>query len=1100
MALLNLNNNLLTVVALVVIGGVILFIKRRNDGNKDNTCKLSSRIDEELKKTRADLLKENLKSFITQLYRPTRASLLVFFSVFVGLFIVARLPDRSSPLSFDSSNHYQNLIAILAGIGTVVFALMIFVAESLRDSADRAKILLKQSWLFPLTVISISSLVIFLWGDVGLWSVLIIIFAAGLTIFAVYKVFKLLLSRSLFLKKEQEFWKDRIKSSIGDALRLRIGNNIFLKTLEEDSFNLDFSLWREDRESYKDFNLKRVGVIKDIDLCKLDKLKDFLEELANKHDRSFKLSKEAKSVDKKSLEGGLDYVETQAKEEKPIKGYLYKKLGDDLDGEHQEALSIPADICLSEDSKTIQDKLDDVYIFGGKPGESLREELRLELSSKKDAAVEAIRGGKTGQLKEISDLYVVLAESFLEVIEGVGGGYTWEQARKERGAIIGGWDEVRWISKDLYDLLFESISTEHRRTISILSYTPISIAIRAIKYSDHFVFQEFVPFQTHLYRLSLQVKDAEIGRDLFDSSWRYLKEMGDFYIAAQLDKKETSLEKLESYKYYAIDILRVFLGLLKLSFDKSKIDNFQQFQKSATKLFYHFKPSEENMNVWHYNLLLKSTNLSKEQRAKYERAKKQQELLEGVEQELKGRKAQMFFGMAAWVLYRLQTKDLTDEDLMLFWNSIKNALPGDLTELTKIYQELHTFGSEQFWGWDWWEIEEKGGEGEAVWMDVGGKADWLFAVRAVEILGGLTTEQIKSSEIEVNRDLVYLIEKDNSPARSKLLAIKSDSQKWNKLLSDEAINKIDTLLELFDAKVQEQTRNEEDFLANSSLDDSKVNGFFNGFIEGFNNSVTVRKLFKLAGSYKELKRKVKSKVTFWGFNQINDKAAFIKDWHVQYSDWGKHYGEELGSEEDRKLYREISAELPVVNSNLTSLGQALSHAVRRVKGERNRYLIALTTMFIGDFPEAKNDDVRFIPRYAADNKRYGKIPGFVGQFKVKGKDIPVFEVGIRGDKNELCLIDMRRVGKLIQHRPYDSSEQKDLVRDNFLFQVIDLNKDGKTRNEIIKKDPEWLRKHDNPEFYLKQKVIIKLLEKLEFLLKNKKSGIKIIVSDQRDAA
>lgn len=265
MALLNLDKNVDTILALFVIGAVILYVKRRKE-NEKNPCRLSSRIDEELKKTRIDLFKEKLISFITQLYRPTKASLLVFFIVFVGLFLIARLPDMSLPLSFDSSNHYQNLIAILAGIGTVVFALMIFVAESLRDSADRAKILLKQSWLFPLTVISISSLVIFLWGDVGAWSVLIILLAAGLTIFAVYQVFKLLLSRSLFLKKEQEFWKDRIKSSIGDALRLRIGNNIFLRTLEEDNFNLEFSFWREDRESYKDFKLKKIGVIKDIDL------------------------------------------------------------------------------------------------------------------------------------------------------------------------------------------------------------------------------------------------------------------------------------------------------------------------------------------------------------------------------------------------------------------------------------------------------------------------------------------------------------------------------------------------------------------------------------------------------------------------------------------------------------------------------------------------------------------------------------------------------------------------------------------------------------------------------------------------------------------
>jgi hypothetical protein len=1078
---------------LALVGGAFVFFKnKQRNGKKNKNCRLSARIDEELKKSKKDLLVENFKSFITQLYRPTRASVLVFIGAFVALFLLARLPDSSTPLSFDTSNHYQNLIAILGGIGTVVFALMIFVAESLRDSADRAKILLKQSWLYPLTVISIFSLVIFVWWDVGLWSVIIILVAAGLTIFAVYQVFKLLLSKALFSKKEQEFWRDRVKSSIGDALKLRIGNNIYLKTLEDGNFNLEFSFWREERETLKDFKLKRIGVIKDIDLCRLSELEDFLEQLANKHDKSFKLSKEAKSVDKRSLESGSEYVETKTKEEKPIKGYLYKKLGDDLDGEHQEALSIPSDICSEEDNKVIQDKLEDIYIIGGKPGESLREELRLELSGKKDAAVWAIREGKTGQLEEISDLYVALAESFLEVMKGVGGGYSWEQARKERGAIIGGWDEVRWISKDLYDLLFEAVLSEHRRTVSILSYAPISIAIRSIKYSDHFVFQEFVPFQQQLYRLSEKVKDPDIKHDLFDSSWRHLKEMGDFYIASQLDKKETTLEELESLKYYAIDIFKVFLGLLKQSFDKNKLNDFQQFQKAAIKLFDHFKPSEENLNAWHYDLLLKNTNLSEEERAKYQRGKERQELLEGVEKELKKRKTQMLFGMGAWIFYRLQSKDFDDNDMLQFWGSVKNALPGSLEELTEVYQELHTFGSEQFWGWDWWEIEEKGGEGEAVWMDVGGKIDWLYAARAIELLGGLSDEQIKSSKIEVNRDFVYLIENDNSPARSKLVGIKANPQKWNKLLSDEAIKKIDALLGLFDSKVQEQNKKEEDFLATTGISKSKVDRFFSGFTTGFNASTTVRKLFKLSGSYKELHRRVKNKATFWGFNQINDKAAFIDDWHVQYSEWGKHYGEELGSEEDRRLYREISAGLPATSGDLVSIGKTLATAISKIKGERSRYLVVFTTMFIGDFSREKKDDFEFIPRYTVDNKRYGRIPGFVGQFKIKGKIIPVFEAGVRDNRNELCLIDPKRIGEFIQYLPYEDEGQKQFRRENFLFQVIDLNADEKTRKDIVKKNPDWLQQHTDPEFYLKQKVIIKLLERFEFRFGDKKAGIKIV--------
>jgi len=1088
---------LLVILVVALIGEVVLL--RRRNKNKPTTCKLSSKINRELKKNKLDLLKEEAKNFVAQLYRPTKTSMGVLVIVVALLFLIARLPGKTE-LSFETSNHYQNLIAVLAGIGTVVFALMIFLAESLRDSSDRAKILLKQSWLYPLTVLSIFSLAVFLWGDAGIWSIVVILFVAGLTTFALYRVFELLLSRALFLKKEQEFWKDRIKASIREALKLRIGNNIFLKTLEEDDYNLEFSFWREERENYKDFKLSKLGEIKDIDLCKLDNLGEFLEELANKQDKSFRLSKDAKSVDKTSLEVTSEYAETQSKEEKPIKGYLYKKLGDNLDGERQEALSIPVDICSEKDEKIIQDKLEDIYCVGGKPGESLREELGLELSSKKDAAVGAIRDGRTGVLEEIANLYVALVESFLEVINEVGGGYDWEQAKKERGAIIGGWDEVKWVSKHLYDLLLESISTENKKTISILSYTPISIAIRSIKFSDHFVFQEFIPFQTYLYRLSGKVENKEIREFLLDRSWRYLEEMGDFYVASQMDKKEISLEKLESYKYYAIDILRVFLSLLKLSFDQRQLSDFQLFQKGVVKVFRHFKPSKEHWNVWHYDLLLeKDTNLTDEQKRKYKRDRKRQKLLESIEQEIKERKSQLLFGIGSWIFYKFQSKNFDNRELAEFWNAIKTALPGNLKELTSVYQKLHVFGAEQFWGWDWWELEEKGGEGEVVSMNVGSKIDWLYAIRAVELIGNLTEEQIKATKLDVNRDLVYLIEKDDAPVRSKLLTIKSDVEKWSNLIPEDAIGKIDTLLELFDNKVSEQKEKEVEILARSGLDDSKVENFFSGFIDAFNKSVTVRRLFNIAGVYKQLQKRVKSKVTFWGFNQINDKAAFIKKWHVHYSDLGKHYGEELGSEENGRLYKELSKNIKTVEIDGDLLGEEIVKAIKFLNGNRRRYLVALTTMFIGDIDRAKRDEWKFLPHYTITSKKYGKIPGFVGQLEIKGKKIPVLQIRVRGNRDELCLIDLKKLGQIIQHLPHETSEQKKFSRGNFLYQVVDLNSDNEARNKILEKNPEWLQKHDDPELYLKQKVIVKVLERLELRVKNKKAGIKIIVSQGVDA-
>lgn len=1003
---------------------VLVFIKQliNQFKSKLTDCSLQVRIDKELESNKKKRFLRRLRFLFDQLYLPSRFSIFILSIVTLGMYLLGHLEiPKSFLLNIPlirvllQESDYQNLIAIAAGVGTVIFALIIFVAESLRDDTERARVLLKESLLYPLSFFGISILLMFLWLDVTYMSVIAIVFLAIFAIFSISQMIKLLLNRSLFLKREQELFKDRVKRSIDNALRLRVGNNIFLKKLEEDDYNIDYSIFNEEKEGFITISLAKLGVITDINLCALDDLFRRLEELAVKTDLSFRLKRVGRSVDEKSLDVGVDFSETGSKEQTPIKGYLLKKLGDELTGDKQQALIVPKKLFDSQKTEREAELLvRSVYEISSKPEGSLSEQLRDELNRKKDAAIEALRTGKTGLLREIADLYISAVVSFLEIIKEIGGGYSQKEARKERGAIIGGWDEVRWVSRDLYSLLNEAVQTEDKEAVSTFSYIPIGISIRAIQFSDHFVFQEFVQFQTALYRLSQEAKNPKVKEFLIDRSWRYLKEMADFYIEAELEKKRP-INELENFRDFGVDIMQTFQSLLKESFTQRDVKSFELFTNAVAKLFDRFKPSEEYPSATTYEGFLKRDNIDPAEKIELQEKLSRQQVLENLEKEIKQRKKELFFGISGWILDKLIQKDFADETLQKFWEITDRHLPADLKELIDIYQTVHSFETEGFWGWDWWEMEGQP-EGVASSIDVSGKFDWLFCVKALALIKNLTKEQILAIKIDPKRDLIYLIEKEDSAIKSKLNQIVQNKEKWLNIIPAESFDKIDYLKSLLNTIVQEQESKEQDLLATSILDLAKVEDFYHYFSSAFSKTAGIRAFFRLCKSYFEYKRQTKKDIKQWGFNQLDDKAAFIKDWYVNYSDWGKHYGEELASAENLRLFKEMSKDLPVFNPKAGDLNGKITEAVEHLKKKKFRPSLLITTAYPSEFYRAESKDGKFIPHYQVGNSKFKGMGGFIGVFKYKNREIPVIEARgrLKDQQEEICIFDLDKYANLTQ--------------------------------------------------------------------------------------
>jgi hypothetical protein len=1088
----------ITDILILLIGIVVVFIivKKLRDGYK---CSLKFRVEIELEKSRWKLLKQRLVVKFTQLYLPSWFSFGFLFIIFLFLWILAhnQLPFiQSEQVKFREASHYQNLIAILSGIGTIIFALIIFIAESLRDDSEKARVLLKESWLYPLTVLGLGSLVIFSWSDVTSLSIIVIFAMALFAVFSVSRIIALLLDRPTFLKKKKSLFKDRVRNSIDYALRTRIGNNIYLKFLEDDDYNLDFSFFDVDKEWLTTIKLADVGVITDIDLCTLNQLFQKLEELANLKDRSFKLKKDAKVPNRNSLSTSGDLTETQANNKTPTEGYLLQKFGDEVSDERKDALRIPKILIEDKrDEKEITNLLRKAFVVTGKPEDSLSEMLKGELSKTKDAAIDAIHSGKTGALDEAVEVYLSVVESFLEVLKNAGGGYSQKDARKERGSIGGGWDEVRWVSEDLYNLLTEAVKTKNRDIITTISSLPLGISIRAVKFSDHFVFQEFIQFPAYLYSLSENIEDVKLRDFIIDRSWRYLKEVSDIYISSQLDKPNKSMADLENAKDYGIDVMLAFNRLLKLSFDRKDIKSFNIFKDTINQLFDRFEPSETYPQARDLRLFLQRPNLNDTEKAELEEKLKKQELLEQIEKEIHDRKHQLFYGTAAWILIKLIGHNLDNETLLSFWSSLNSTLPTDLKELTDVYQDVSNFGTESFWGWDWWDLENQPA-GIATSINVNARFDWLYVVQALNLAKNLSQEQVENTEIIPKRDLVFSFEKDDSAIKQRLKEIEDDQEKWKTIVPQESFEKISFVRSLLDKVVAQQKDNEEKSLISAVISNKKFDDFFMEFKQYFYKSAGLRKLFQSKHAFKQYVKKNKNTITQLGFNQLDDKAAYIDNWHVDYGGWGRHYGEELGHAENLKIIQELSAAITPESTNKTGIGPKLIEAINKLRRRGFNKLVALTTLDPWDLSRSKLEGIEFIPKYQQTLTPNHDISSYIGHFKIGKTTIPIFEIRIREDSKNICIVDLAKFASFVQYPPDSNNEEKPFKRDIFILRVIDLNVDSNLRQKVIDKKPGWLEQYTDKHHFLKQKVVLNILEKFEIVIKSKSAAIKIDISDE----
>lgn len=1032
--------------------------------------KLSALIKKERKKTSYLNLRDRLRRSLSTLYEPSWTSLSVAVLFGTVFFLLVHCIDiEYGDISFLDSNHYQNLIAVHAGIGMIIFALLIFIAESMRDdeTKDRVRVLLRESHIWLLTIAEILVFLIFIWGDVN-WLIVIPTLIIGLfTIYSMGSILQVMLSSYAFSRKRAQLLKERLQQSINLAIDERLGNNILLNGFIQKSIKLVYqSLCNDSQPGFHYFKTEKRGIITDIDLKQLEVFAEIIEEQAKLNGFSFEERLEDGAIDTTTdHDSVLASTASENRYKVHSSRFLRMKYREKVDDDNNTLVKVDEIILRNANIDKLNSYIKRAFTI--KQSDDFNKHIRRELSGVRDQFIKAISENQLSEIEDLKELYTELASAFLEVVSSYGVTHSFEQAKMERNDLLGGWKEVKWLSSDIEELYHVAFRTGDLRTVRAIIFLPFSIAIKAIKYKDHYLFQEFMPFARILYHYSGQAKEKGLKELMIDRSWRYIKEIAQFHIEPKLIEKNPQVQDIIDLKNFAIWLLVVLHSLLTDAVQKSDLDNFPKLINAVIRLFDRFKPSASINSSDDLRWRLKNNGLSETDLKKINDRLLVQDALEKAEREINERRSQLLFGIASWILEKF-TNNPDNKDLKELFYLIKNNLPSDLILLTRNFLDSHKFEVEDFWGWTWWDLEE-----EEVVHKIRNfeRIEKLYVIISLEILEDKPDEQILEIDLPLDADLAGLIASSGQLMNS-LNNIITQPSSWRFVLSDEAIKKANIFKELLHKTKIKEENARKSLKREKTISPNKVDNFMRNIISGHSDLRTVKEIFYSYDLYLDKTGyKYSGEIKRFGINRIDDKAAFFDDWHIDYVGWGNHYGSNIALGEDRTIFKEISDICnEIANTELNTILNDLN--------DLSNIIIIGSSLAILDFFNEES----YQPKWDKDSPQLN-TKGFDGWYLFKKHRIPIFEVHGRELEKKILILNKEKLGNFIQYSPLDEGDDETQLKGIFFMSIQSFSENSDIIEKFIEKPPKWLSDLGDEETqrnHLMEKVWIRIFERFEF--------------------
>lgn len=957
-------------------------------------------------------------------------------------------------LSKDTA-HYQNLIAIHSGIGAVLIALAFFIAQEIvkNDQPYKGIILVRRSKFFTLLVAEILFFFQFIWGSINILCVLPIAIIGYYTMKSLYEAIKLIANSFSLRKEEEALFSEAMRLNFLKILDFeivkRLGNNKLQEKIGRFESVIDaspFSPFRE--EEYFSVKSDESGFIADINLNKLNKLISyFAKDRIIKHEDFVEAEGQTAKDEQRKLEPPCRLVPFFYSNLKQYDSVLFWIRKDSISNEAEK----------EKVSRLIQE------IFKIKKEFDLESETRDEVIKVKIRCINAIQDLKTDELETLVVLYVELIKEFYNYLKFYGGGFSNEQAEKERGTFpFERLKPLEWLSRDIRDIFDRAIQSKDIDIIRDVAYLPILLAQQALDNKDHLVFQEFLYFPQLLYLRSIDERkngNDRLSEIMFDRSWRYLKELVDYHLEPKYKKDKFSDDDFRGFGLY---VLKIFQSILKSALDNNDILGFQKFLSIAKKLFHGIERD--------YTMRTEDDS------------EKMFEIIDG-------KRNEMIFGFGAWILHLLE-RDPSNSKLMEFYRDISGSLPHDIKNFTQIFLEVHDFNAEKFWGWDNWEMSMNE-EGEVHCIQILEKLERFFVVRTLGLLRGKTKEEADKIDLPHNRDLAFLAE-GTRDAMKTIEDIEKNPEKWKFILDEQAVKQCENLRALLKRAHELQEQADLKRKREAKINNEKVDKFKKGVVGNYYHSHPIREILKSFGDYEDkIDKPYKGNKKKMGINTVFDKAAFFGDdvsWHVHYTgmDEAFGYGRSMAYGENEEI-------LDAIDKKVTPIEKEQFDATLALIKTSNIVILA-TNHAIWNFFERGSGN--YIPKWNRNFPQELNAAAIEGVYKFKRSLLPVYQIFTpNAGQSKIYILDKSKIGKYLQYSPLNAKDSKESLRDAFLIDVQQFKRDTDLMAEFLQKPTKWLEEEGDREKqieYLQERVLIHIFERYEFQLHKNFVGYVIV--------
>ncbi len=237
---------------------------------------------------------------------------------------------------------------------------------------------------------------------------------------------------------------------------------------------------------------------------------------------------------------------------------------------------------------------------------------------------------------------------------------------------------------------------------------------------------------------------------------------------------------------------------------------------------------------------------------------------------------------------------------------------------------------------------------------------------------------------------------------------------------------------------------------------------------------TLNKIYKRSENIKDVTADEKvDEFVFVAINLINSKEPFIDDWYIRFGDYGASFGRDIARIENSYILKNL-----IDKSKTTKIKKGLENVVSKFEGP----IIFLINVGYYQFMQSHKLNNYFL------NKRDDDDENLIGQLEVNNFKIPIYEFWDEKLTRETLVLDEKHMGVLLR-------------KEKLSINVQDFVRDQKLIDELLINPAEWLKNLEpleKQEKYLKERVWIKILERIKLQTDDSFSAIKISTDELLD--